>query len=244
MAYVIPRKAKPFIACLVLVRDGVKVGFERCLESIKMAGMIPVVLDDESTDDTYLMAKRYGAKYRYHSDKGNREHEIWQTSEHQLRRALTDFALTFNPQVMATLDADEWWMSPITTGQVAQSMLKHNLYDTVYFRTVNFWNDEKHVKVFPHDPNYARPRVWRVYPSENQEPCGGLICRQAPDHVDQKRVATQYNICVGHSGYISREVRFAKSKRYVQLGAGQWAREFAADRNVREWDESILRGLP
>jgi glycosyltransferase involved in cell wall biosynthesis len=236
---------KPLVGCLILVRNGVASGLERCLESIQAAGMTPIVLDDESVDDTYLTCQRFGAIYRYHSAPGRRENEIWQTTEHDLRHQLARFAMDHQPTILATLDADEWYMSPLTVKQIVAGMLRYNQYDTVLFKTVNFWGDEAHVKTFPHDPNYARPRIWRVEPDKSQEPVGGLICTQAPDYVMGRRCSHMYNILVGHTGYIKREVRFAKAKRYVQLGAGQWAREFLSEHHVHEWvPGEQLAGLP
>lgn len=239
-----PVKRKIQAGCLVLARNGVLNGIERCLRSIVAAGMKPIVLDDESTDDTYLLAKKYHAFYRYHSAPDTRAHEIWQTMESDLRATLAQFAMGYSPTLLATLDSDEWFMSPKTVAQIVASMLTHQLYDTVYFKTVNFWNDDKHVKVFTHDPNFTRPRIWRVDPEASQAPVGNLICTQAPDYVGEGRSAYMYNIIVGHTGYIDRATRVAKGKRYCELGAGQWARQFTSDYHVIPWDDSVLKGLP
>jgi hypothetical protein len=164
--------------------------------------------------------------------------------EMELRKKLTDYAMEMNPEILATLDSDEWFMSPKTVAQIVGSMLKYRQYETVFFKTVNFWNDDLHVKVFPHDPNFTRPRIWRVDPDESQKPSGTLIGTQAPDYVCGRRTSYMFNVIVGHTGYIDRAVRMAKGKRYIELGAGQWARQFTSDHNVREWDSSVLKGLP
>jgi glycosyltransferase involved in cell wall biosynthesis len=236
---------KPVAACLVLVRNGVAVGLEKCLESACAAGFEPWVLDDESTDDTFLVCKKYRAKYKHHSAKGERKNEIWQTHEDVLRGILTDWALESDYPLFATLDADEWFMSPLTTGQLAREMVAFNLADSIFMRTVNFWNDRKHFKVFPNDPNYARPRLWRVDRDADNRPHAQTMGVQAPLYAHKGcRVVANWTLCVGHTGYLDKAARLAKAKRYRELGAGSWAAAIASESRVCVWDPETLRGLP
>lgn len=235
---------KPSAACLVVVHDGVAAGLDRCLESIRTAGMEPWVLDDESTDDTFLCAKKHRSQYKHHSKAGKREQAIWESPEGVVRGALTDWALESGHALFSTLDADEWFMSPLTTGQLAREIIRCNLVDSVFMRTVNFWDDMQHVKMFPGDGNYARPRLWKVDRTQKNAPSGLALGVQAPRYAHEGRISCNWNLCVGHTGYLDKAERMAKSKRYLELGAGSWAEAMGNESRIVPWNPETLRGLP
>lgn len=235
---------------IVVTRDGeTSGGLARCLDSLRAAGALPLVLDDASADGTAALARAKGAEVLTFPPVGPDRAAWTGRSESAVRLDALRWAGNFGPEWAIYLDDDEWLLSPKTVAQQIREQIARPFVGCYYYRTLNFWGSMNRIKGWRGTQSDMRPRAWRWDPRAplelfRREP----HCGQVPLYALERTPAWCAMVGVGHLGYLTPALRERKAASYRKhVGPVpppfEWS-ELLADENVFEFDWQTVSGLP
>src|SRR5690554_744333 len=175
-----------------------------------------VVLDDASTDETFVFCRKYPAvtSYRRLSEP------LFQKNESALRRLLWEMTVELNPEWILALDADEFFEP--RAKQELPALIQGNGYNLVRFPVYHFWGGFTHYRVDKMwNPFYSRAACLARYNKSiiYYWPQRELHCGRFPREVYGQPVLLS-SLRLFHLGYAAVKDREERYRRYRQLDPG------------------------
>jgi glycosyltransferase involved in cell wall biosynthesis len=198
---------------------------ERCLDNMKTFCDEIAVYDDGSSDNSVEIASRY-SRHIILADHNDFEGELF------AKQLLLDQVLRLEPDWIFWLDADEVVQEDATM-RIRELCALGDLagIDAFDFHEINLWNSESTCRIDSlYDQGWFR-RLWRNNGRLHFRPARGVHKEQFPQNLS---VVQKCEVKVIHYGFLRREDRLRKYRRYASLGQSG----FMLERLV---DESGLR---
>ncbi len=191
----------------------------RCLDSLSRYCDIICVYDDCSTDNSADIAMGYNSVHLIRGKINEFDKEIYHKQE------LLEFTMSFNPDWILWMDADEVVEKRGEDGAIRE-LCASSSKDAHDFRQVNFWRSERYYRL---DGAYNRGifcRLWRATGGLRYAVDGGLHRKPYPEGISTIKTS---DIQILHYGFASDANIVNKYRTYRAHGQSGWDLEQLVD---------------